>query len=106
LSGFVRTLTLLSTSILLLALTVTVAKYILFDLARGQFMRQIEDYFKARQVPAKTDDIIKFLEGQKVEIERPIRWFKRQKASQWLVSAMLGITIILFVITLISYNCT
>ncbi|MDI6888961.1 MAG: hypothetical protein QMC78_04640 [Methanocellales archaeon] len=107
LSGIVRVLTLLSTFLLLLAFTITISKYIHFDAARGIFMGQIEeDYFKVRRVPAKTQDVKKFLEKQKESpVKPPASWFVSQKAHQWLGVAILGMTLFMAFITIYAiYN--
>jgi hypothetical protein len=66
LSGCWRAIPLFIAFCLSLALTVTMSKYLYFQLGRAGFMHTIECEFNAEPVPTSTEDISKFLEGKKI----------------------------------------
>jgi hypothetical protein len=105
LSGFWRTIPLLIAFSLSLSLTVTISKYIFFQLGRAVTMRRIEGEFGVESVPTSTEDISDFLKRSKkskTEIDAPARWFSGQKANKWLVIMMLGVTVLLLILALVS----
>lgn len=101
LSGSWRAIPLFIAFCLSLALTVTMSKYLYFQLGRAEFMHIIEVEFNAESVPTSTEEISEFLKGKK-KFDMPASWFKSQKAHQWLIAMMLLVTFLLLILTFVS----
>ena len=102
LSGIYRIIPLLLAFFLSLALTVTLSKYIFFQLGRARFMQHIEEEFNVEPVPTRTEDTFNFLKHINVKVDAPANWFSGSKANRWLVSMMLSVTILLLILALTS----
>jgi uncharacterized membrane protein len=102
LSGIYRMFPLLLAFFLSFALTVVVSKYIFFQVGRARFMHLIEEEFSVESVPTSTDDTSNFLKKIGAKVDAPAKWFGENKANRWLVSMMLGVTILLLILALVS----
>lgn len=102
LSGIYRIAPLLLAFFLSLALTITFSKYIFFQLGRATFMKQIEKNFEVEGVPYSSEDIADFLKVKGRSVDAPVKWFVGRKANSWLTSLMMGVTIVLLVLTIVS----
>jgi len=96
LSGIHRIIPLLLAFFLSLVLSVTLSKYVLFQLGRAQSMHQIEREFEVEPVPTSTNEVLAFLKKTEVEVDQPARWFEQRKANRWVIGIMLTVTIVLF----------
>ena len=101
LSGIYRIIPLLLAFFLSLVLSVTLSKYILFQLGRAEFMHQIEREFEVEPVPTSTKEVLAFLNRANVEVDQPARWFKQRKANRWVIGIMITATIALFIMVLV-----
>jgi hypothetical protein len=105
LSGYYRLIPLSLAFVLSLALTITVSKYIYFQLGRATFMLSIEQCFDVNSVPTSTDETAKILSSKNIKVDVPARWFVKQRANRWLGGMMLFVTallLIMIVFTIIS----
>jgi len=102
LSSWYRAIPIGMAAVLSLALTVTVSKYLFFQIGRAQFMRRIEAEFGVNIVPTNTEDTRRFLDSINVEIAAPTIWFVDKKAGNLIVCLMMGVTILLFVLIILS----
>ena len=102
LDGIARSSLIFMAFLFSLAMTVTLSKYILFQLARTLHMRRVEEEFGVEIVPTSTTYINHYLKKKNETIDKPARWFDNCRANQWIVGVMVIMTILLLVLAIIS----
>jgi len=99
-----RIILLLLNTFMALTMTIKFAKNSLWIEDRTEFMKDIEDYFKVKQLPVETDEILDYLtkdlpQPRRRKYRAKIRWFFGQKGFLWTLSLMLAFSAFLFILS-------